>query len=233
MPKVDLAVPSPSQLSPKDRRHFYRRAALAPLLLCLVASVHLVRVWTCRQTPWKGGGFGMFSTIDDESARFLRCYLVTDQGDLPLALPPALDKAAAELRAAPTERKLDDLARRLADQNWRRRDERLANEIAAIQQRSGLAISADVLRASAAGAERSPNENAFHDSQLEPIPRGADQTGAVSFRAVRAMCLRHRYDAANRTLSAEPLLIAEATPSHGQSPPDLLKVIAKGKEATP
>src|SRR5438105_11942664 len=97
-----------------DRWHFCRRAALAPLCLCLVAGLHVVRVWTCRQTPWKGGGFGMFSTVDDESARFLRCYLVTDDGELPLAIPPAADKMVAEIRAAPTQSALDDLAQRLA-----------------------------------------------------------------------------------------------------------------------
>src|SRR5437868_5685239 len=103
------------------RAHFWRRAALAPLCLCLVAALHLVRVWTCRQTPWKGGGFGMFSTVDDESARFVRCRLVTDDGDLPLAIPPTAAKQVAELRAAPTGAKLDDFAQRLAAQSWRYR----------------------------------------------------------------------------------------------------------------
>ena len=91
----------------------------APLCLCVVAGLHLFRVWTCDQTPWKGGGFGMFSTVDDESARFARCYLVTESGDLPLPIPPAANKLLAELRAAPTQHKLNELARRLAAQSWR------------------------------------------------------------------------------------------------------------------
>src|SRR5437763_9271930 len=101
---------SPLTLSPHRRRHFYRRAMLAPLCLCLVAGLHLVRVWTCRQTPWKGGGFGMFSTVDDESARFVRGYLLTDRGDLPLQIPSAADKTIAEIRAAPTQSALVNLA---------------------------------------------------------------------------------------------------------------------------
>jgi hypothetical protein len=201
---------NPNDLSPVERRHFYRRAALAPLCLCLVAGLHVVRVWTCRQTPWKGGGFGMFSTIDDESARFLRCYLVTDHGDLPLAIPATADKAVAELRAAPTPAKLDELARRLADQSWRWRNERQANEVAAIRRHDGIAISAAVLNSAASGVERSSNQTSSGHGTLEPIPRGEPAVGAVSFRAVRIACLRYRYDATNRTLGAETILVAEA-----------------------
>src|SRR3954468_3284928 len=137
---------SPLNLSPHRRRHFYRRAMLAPLCLCLVAGFHLVRVWTCRQTPWKGGGFGMFSTVDDESARFVRCWLVTDDGELPLAIPPAAAKQVAELRAAPTQTKLDELARRLARQSWRYREDRLAREAAAVRESGGIGISSVVFK---------------------------------------------------------------------------------------
>jgi hypothetical protein len=107
------------QLSADERRHFLRRAALAPLCLCLVAGLHVVRVWAARQTPWKGGGFGMFSTVDSEANRFLRTYLITDSGELPLSLPPALDKRAAEQRAAPSKAGLREIASRVAAQNWR------------------------------------------------------------------------------------------------------------------
>jgi len=107
-------------LARDERRHFLRRAALAPLCLCLVAGLHVVRVWTARQTPWKGGGFGMFSTVDSESNRFLRTYLLTDSGELLLPLPPALDKRTAEQRAAPSTAGLREIASRVAAQQWRR-----------------------------------------------------------------------------------------------------------------
>src|SRR5262245_41756087 len=107
-----------------ERRHFLRRVALAPLCLCLVAGLHALRVWTARQTPWKGGGFGMFSTIDSEAHRFLRAYLLTDSGELPLPLPEALDKAVLEQRAAPSQAGLAALAQRLASQAWRWSDDR-------------------------------------------------------------------------------------------------------------
>jgi hypothetical protein len=203
----------PSHLSRLERRHFLRRAALAPLCLCLVAGLHLVRVWTCRQTPWKGGGFGMFSTVDDESARFVRCWLVTDNGDIPLPIPPAANKTVAELRAAPTQAGLENLARRLAQQNWRWRDQRQVSEIAAIRGRDGLAISSAVFHASGNRNE----QNAFPSDRLEPISRDEPPDGCIRFAAVRIECLRYRYGAAEKTLDTEPLMTA----------------IAKRQEATP
>ena len=39
--------------------------AVAPLLLVVVATAQLGLAHAYDLTPWKGGGFGMFSTIDD------------------------------------------------------------------------------------------------------------------------------------------------------------------------
>jgi len=197
----------PNHLSRLERRHFFRRAALAPLCLCLVAGLHFVRVWACRQTPWKGGGFGMFSTVDDESARFVRCWLVTDSGEIPLPIPPAADKSLAELRAAPTQARLDDLARRLAQQNWRWRDERQVHEIAAVRQQDGVAISSAVFHACP-----NPSEpTAFPSDHVEPIPRNGAACSAIPFSKVRVECLRYRYTAAEKTLRTEAILRAMAT----------------------
>src|SRR5687768_8275436 len=131
----------PRQLPPDERRHFYRRAAIAPLCLCVVAGLQVSRVWCCNQTPWKGGGFGMFSTVDAESARFLRCYLVTDLGELPLPVPDELDKREAELRAAPTIAAAKDLASRLASRRWRWRDEWQRRELGSAGAKSIGALS--------------------------------------------------------------------------------------------
>src|SRR5262245_48479783 len=111
-------------LSSDERWHLLRRAALAPLCLLLVAGLQVARVWTARQTPWKGGGFGMFSTIDSEGNRYLRAWLITESGQLPLPLPAALDKPVAEQRAAPSAAGLTTIARRLAAQDWRWTDDR-------------------------------------------------------------------------------------------------------------
>lgn len=101
-----------------DRELLNRRVWLAPICLCLVAALHLYRVSTAGQTPWKGGGFGMFSTFDAENARFVRAWLLTEHGTRPIEIPSELDKRVAELRAAPNQAGLDELAKRLTLRTW-------------------------------------------------------------------------------------------------------------------
>jgi hypothetical protein len=201
-------VESPLHLSPDDRRHFLRRAALAPLCLCLVAGLHCARVWTARQTPWKGGGFGMFSTIDSEANRFVRAYLITPAGELPLPLPAGLDKAAAEQRAAPSEAGLAEIARRLAAQDWRWSNDRQRQSAAAIAERGGVAITAAALRASGEAAGNALATGQTH--LLEPVPLGEACQSRIDVRSVRVECWRLRFDAKNALLSAEKLITATA-----------------------
>lgn len=195
----------PNLLSTAERRHFLRRAALAPLCLCLVAAFHVIRVWTANQTPWKGGGFGMFSTVDDESARFLRCYLVTEDGELPLALPPAADQTVAELRAAPTQAGLDQLAEKLASQPWRWRDGRQRQQASAIQRQRGTEITAASLKAPVP-TDVGAFEVIGAQHVLEPISRDESSEGAIPFNAVRLECRRYRFDATRKLLVSEPML---------------------------
>lgn len=61
---------------------------------------------------WLGGGFGMFSTVD---ARALRALRLSEVGAVPLALPPSLEDAAQRARMLPSEARLRDLARALAE----------------------------------------------------------------------------------------------------------------------
>lgn len=110
--------------SPADRALQNRRVWLAPICLCVVAGLHAWRVMSAGQTPWKGGGFGMFSTIDAEHARYVRAYLVTPTGERPLILPTEFDRKIAELRAAPNREGLEALAQKLSQKNWH--DSRLA-----------------------------------------------------------------------------------------------------------
>ncbi|MDG2390966.1 MAG: hypothetical protein P8M30_16790, partial [Planctomycetaceae bacterium] len=48
-----------------------------PLLLVVVALTQIVRAYTVDQSPWKGGGFGMFASVDSPGNRERRAYLVT------------------------------------------------------------------------------------------------------------------------------------------------------------
>jgi hypothetical protein len=96
------------------RDRFCRVAA--PILLCLVAAVQIARVLLLAQTPWKGGGFGMFASIDRPETRFAKAYLLTDRGEMP-ALVPALPAGLA-MRTTPTPENLGRLADELGGYNW-------------------------------------------------------------------------------------------------------------------
>jgi hypothetical protein len=175
--------------------------------LLVVAAIHLARVWTCHQTPWKGGGFGMFSTVDQESARFVRAYLITDDGQRPLSLPPATAKLVGEIRAAPTKAKLTSLATVLAEQNWQPSGSRRGKQLDVMARHGGADITAAMIAPKLAS-------RALAD-QLEPMTKGEPQAGAVSFQAVQVECLRYRFDRSTHRLSTEPLLAVTAAREEG------------------
>ena len=109
---------------------YWLRLSLAPLCLCLVVVLHGARVYLVDQTPWKGGGFGMFSTVNTRGSRFLRVYLAKGDQRYPIALPRPLQKYGHEFRAAPTAERCEQLAKRLASFRWlddRWRQHRLAS----------------------------------------------------------------------------------------------------------
>ncbi len=89
-----------------------------PTLLTTVAIVQEFFSRKFHLSPWKGGGFGMFSTVDAPSARFLRIYLVSQQGKTQVRLPSWLGNLATEVRTIPTEKRILHLARELAQSNW-------------------------------------------------------------------------------------------------------------------
>ncbi|MCE9527957.1 MAG: hypothetical protein K8R36_18100 [Planctomycetales bacterium] len=114
MLRAPLAPPS---------RLFWRRVFVAPVCLCAVAALHVYRVSACRQTPWKGGGFGMFSTTESEDSRFLRCRK-TPVGCMsasemhagaPVAIPKHLSREELRVRVAPSPERLSRLAGLLAE----------------------------------------------------------------------------------------------------------------------
>jgi hypothetical protein len=135
----------------------------------------------------------------------VRAFAETPLGELPLAIPSHLDKAVAELRAAPTQPQLDALAIRLADMHWRRPDEHLIREA---QQLTGESTSLPHLPLPAIGLDRS----------LEAIPSGESTEHAAAVSTIRVECWRLRVDAATSGLRGEKLReatsksTAEATP---------------------
>jgi hypothetical protein len=57
------------------RRRQRWRTILPVALLVAVASVQVVLTRTAGLSPWKGGGFGMFSTTDDSGRRRVRVFV--------------------------------------------------------------------------------------------------------------------------------------------------------------
>jgi len=112
---------------------------LAPALLLGVAGMHTYLVETKRQTPWEGGGFGMFSTMDKRQARFVRCVLVTPEQAVPVRTPAHLDTYVERMRARPTTVRARRLAQFLADAEWVRSDPaRVDTAIGASDRPAGL-----------------------------------------------------------------------------------------------
>jgi hypothetical protein len=123
------------------------KAAAAPLVLGLVLATHVAARRSSDLTPWKGGGFGMFSTVDSPAGRVVRVELDTDVGPLAVAVPAALRDQAGVARAAPSTDRLIGLAREVAEQWW------VVPDVAALAGPAGPPPD-DVVRAIAAEAVR-------------------------------------------------------------------------------
>src|SRR5262245_4992782 len=97
-------------------RQFYTWCA--PGLLCAIAVLQITLVHTTRLTPWKGGGFGMFSTVDSLGARFVKIYVQTSDGAVATSVGALHTKLLRRLVAAPTEREARLLANDLVRGEW-------------------------------------------------------------------------------------------------------------------
>ena len=80
------------------------------LLLAVVAVCQLGLAKTADLTPWKGGGFGMFSTLDHGAYRRLEAVVEGTERSEALEIPPSLEVAAARAAAFPAQWTLRSLA---------------------------------------------------------------------------------------------------------------------------
>ncbi|MGO9922022.1 MAG: hypothetical protein ACLQIB_45910 [Isosphaeraceae bacterium] len=106
--------------------------ALLPLypcaLLSVVAFYQYYLVLSSRLDPWKGGGFGMFSSITSLDKQRLRVSLTTSTGQIerfPLdgvamgfGSSGSLSRLRRELVIHPSRNRLNRLARALAKEQW-------------------------------------------------------------------------------------------------------------------
>ena len=85
--------------------------ALPAMLLLAVAAGQMTLATTAGLSPWKGGGFGMFASVDGLPFRWLRVYLTAPERSEELAMPLSLEADARRVLTWPHDQALDRLAR--------------------------------------------------------------------------------------------------------------------------
>ena len=90
-----------------------RRAAIAlpTVLLLVVASTQMMLARTALLSPWKGGGFGMFASVDGMPFRWARMYVTAPERSEELAVPASLEDQAHRVVTWPHPAAVRGLAR--------------------------------------------------------------------------------------------------------------------------
>jgi hypothetical protein len=88
------------------------------VVLTVVALLQLTLAHAGTLTPWKGGGFGMFATVDSRGTRFFRVRVATGDGEVAVPLPPETRDAASRQIARPSRAGLAALAESTARTEW-------------------------------------------------------------------------------------------------------------------
>jgi hypothetical protein len=86
-------------------------ALIPAFLLIVVACVQIYLARNADLTPWKGGGFGMFSTTDGNSNRYIRVYVSGPQRSEEILIKPSLEDFATRAEMFPGNSQLEKLAK--------------------------------------------------------------------------------------------------------------------------
>ncbi|MEM7007632.1 MAG: hypothetical protein AAF462_00690 [Thermodesulfobacteriota bacterium] len=104
---------------PKQNLQIYILKYITPVLLIAVALTHIYYAKSADLTPWKGGGFGMFCTVDSKQARYFRLYLIDEKGDkIPVQIPSKFKNEVSKLKAIPTQSGLEKLTNQISELTW-------------------------------------------------------------------------------------------------------------------
>src|SRR5262245_42025532 len=95
-----------------------------PALLTVVALAQIAASFALRLFPWKGGGFGMFSSLDHSAFRGVDIVIEAPDRSEALEIPVSLDLMATRAANCPAD--------------WMLR--RLAEQVAARERRNGRAV---------------------------------------------------------------------------------------------
>ena len=102
-------------------RHEGWRGLLPVALLVAVAGAQVTLATTAGLSPWKGGGFGMFSTTDDGGRRYVRIFVSAVDRSEEIAISPSLEDAARRAELLPRDAQLSRLAQRVVERERRHR----------------------------------------------------------------------------------------------------------------
>ena len=156
-------------------------AWLLPLVLILVASHQVWLASTSNLSSWKGGGFGMFATVDPSSFRAVRGSFDTPEGPIPFDvyalddLGGAIQKTFQNARALPDQRRLRPLAELVTRSRW--------------QVVGGVAQHQELLPTS--------------DDSPILVPGPGDDADSITVTGGRLEVWRVRYDRHTRTIRPE------------------------------
>ena len=146
---------------------------LAPVLLATLACIQIFLGLKFELTPWKGGGFGMFSTVDSPGARSIRVYLETDDGELPTKAPSWLRARRRYARSFPTDFRVRALAVEMAAATWVYREEESTSKNEKSSDKNGEAMPTEPNPESMSGAVKA-------DAPLERVRPSPDEAADSS-----------------------------------------------------
>src|SRR5262245_21941365 len=86
-------------------------ALVAPILLVLTAAIQMLLVQYGGLSPWKGGGFGMFATLDHTPFRGVDIVVEAPDRSESIEIAPSLEFAGARAVTFPSAAPLKRLAR--------------------------------------------------------------------------------------------------------------------------
>lgn len=98
-------------------RSWRQRLPVLVLAVTALAQVGLAR--SAGLTAWKGGGFGMFSTVDDAPHRALRVVVEAPERLEEVDVAPSIEDVAVKAMTLPSDHRLRRLAEAVAARELR------------------------------------------------------------------------------------------------------------------
>ena len=93
-------------------------AAIPTAVLLAVFALQFVTAQTTVLAQWKGGGFGMFSSVDTGVNRIVDVYFEVDGEVHPVTPPEAFDGDLQSLVPMPTEERAEEVAQGMLNSHW-------------------------------------------------------------------------------------------------------------------